>query len=128
MAEEDEIMHVSIATKYSLSIVVGVAVVVSNIEALSVATGLKQRVHFALLQNFKLFRTSVNKISLNIMNVFLYSCLLINHAKRMHHIILSSVICLVLSYYSTLSRKLHDFREEIFEYKIRVFLFPIFFV
>ena len=36
--------------------------------------------------------------------------LVILSAKRMRHIILSSVTCPVLQYVSTLSHKLHDFR------------------
>ena len=41
----------------------------------------------------------------------------------MHHIILSSVACLALSYFTTLSYERHDFRKNIIEYK-RVFIFP----
>jgi len=42
------------------------------------------------------------------MNVFLYSCLIIHNAKRLHRIILSPVVCL------TLPNKLRDFRGKIF--------------
>jgi hypothetical protein len=38
--------------------------------------------------------------------------LVIKHAKRMRHIILSPVACLVLPYSSKLSHKPHDFRKK----------------
>jgi hypothetical protein len=49
--------------------------------------------------------------------------LVIQHAKRMRHIILSSVDCLVLLYFSTLSDKRHEFYENVFEPKLSVLIF-----
>ena len=42
----------------------------------------------------------------------------IQHAWRMRGIILLSVACLVLTYFSTLSHKRLDIREKVFEHKI----------
>jgi len=44
------------------------------------------------------------------------------------HVILSSVICLVLPYSSTLSHKRHDFPKNINEHKVCVFIFSTNFV
>jgi hypothetical protein len=49
--------------------------------------------------------------------------LIIQHAKRMRHIILSSVACLALPYSYILSRKRHDFWKIIIEHKICVLIF-----
>ena len=42
-----------------------------------------------------------------------YVALVIQHAKRMHCIILPSVVSLGLSYFSTLSNKRQDFRKKV---------------
>jgi len=44
-------------------------------------------------------------------------------AKRMRRIILSSVACPSLAYYSTFSHKRHDFREKVIEHKIGGLIF-----
>jgi hypothetical protein len=47
------------------------------------------------------------------------------HAKRMRHVILSSLACLALKYLSTLLHKQSDFKEKIIEHKMS-FDFPYF--
>jgi hypothetical protein len=40
--------------------------------------------------------------------------IVIHHVMRMRRMTLSSVVCLVLPYYSTLSRKRYDFRKTVY--------------
>jgi hypothetical protein len=54
--------------------------------------------------------------------------LVVQHAKRMRHIVLSSVASLAPPYFSTLSHKRQDLRKKVIEHKIRVLIFTTNFV
>jgi len=57
-----------------------------------------------------------------------FVALIIRHEKSLLLMIFSSVVCLVVPYFSTLSRKRHDFRENFIEHKKCVLLFSTRFV
>jgi hypothetical protein len=55
-----------------------------------------------------------------------YVCILalgIQHAKHIRPIVLSSVACLALPYFYTLSHKRHDFRKKVISHKMCFFYF-----
>ena len=54
--------------------------------------------------------------------------IVIQHAKRMRCIVLSSVAWLAVPHFSTLSHKRHDFREKVIEYETFVVIYPATFV
>jgi hypothetical protein len=56
-----------------------------------------------------------------------FVALVTENAKRVRHIT-SSAASLALPYFSALSHKWHDFRENVTEHKMRVYIFPTTFV
>ena len=54
---------------------------------------------------------------LHVMSVCVCVGLIILHAKRVRRIVLLSVACPALSYYSTLSYKRYDFRKNVIVHK-----------
>ena len=53
----------------------------------------------------------------------MFVALVIQHLKAMHRVLLSSVTCPALQYFSALSPKRFDFRKNITQYKMCLFIF-----
>jgi hypothetical protein len=56
-------------------------------------------------------------------SICMFVTFVIKHAKCMPHIILTSVACLALQYFSALSHKRNDFWKKFIEYKMCVLIF-----
>jgi hypothetical protein len=63
-----------------------------------------------------------------ILHIVCVPAFVIQHAKRVHHIVMSSVPYLAVPYFSTVSHKRHDFREKVIEHKMCVLIFCTTFV
>jgi hypothetical protein len=57
-----------------------------------------------------------------------YVAFVIQHAKHMHSSLLSSVTCLTVPYFSTLSYKRYDVEKKFVEHKMCVLIFSATFI
>jgi hypothetical protein len=85
-----------------LSFIVGVDVAVNDIKVFSVAMEMKQWFPFTLLSSYRVFRTAVKQYVLRILSlsVFLSSLSGMQIASFLGRILLSSVTCLAVPYFT----------------------------
>jgi len=88
--------------------------VVRGVNSESLGTSLKQ--HRKCTYNVTFRSVRITTVDVEKQSITYYECvfvaLIIQHAKRMCRIILSSVACPALLHFSTLSHKRYDFRER----------------
>jgi hypothetical protein len=77
--------------------------------------------------NVILMRVHVTIVSVQAIYINYSECmsiaLVIQHAKRMRLVILSSVACLALPYFSKFSHKRNDFRKKVTAYEMCILIF-----
>jgi hypothetical protein len=83
----------------------------------------KQDRHCAYNRILRRVRVSIVVMESITYSECVYVALVIQHAKRMRRVILSSVACLPLPHFSTLFHKRHDFRKNVTGQKTCVLIF-----